>query len=168
MLHNRRRHLLLPSGVVPLGSSVRPLGATASQCPWLGRGETRRAFVQGARRTGSRAAGEANRACGLRLLIRSRPQPSSGRTAKICDRRRFRSPLADAQRPAPMQRRLSVPCRLCSFGLSVLFLPRGTEGSNLASSSGESGANRDRGDRVAGDHPGSCRDRSRWSRRATP
>ena len=40
-----------------------------------------------------------------------------------------------------IERRLSVPCRLCSFGLTELFLPRGTEGSNLASSSGESIAN---------------------------
>jgi hypothetical protein len=47
-----------------------------------------------------------------------------------------------------MERRLSPPCRLCSFGLSDLFLPRGTEGSNLASSSGESGASR-RADREA-------------------
>src|SRR6267378_188723 len=37
-----------------------------------------------------------------------------------------------------IERRLSVPCRLCSFGLTELFLPRGTEGSNLASSAGES------------------------------
>ena len=37
-----------------------------------------------------------------------------------------------------MERRLSLLCRLCSFGPSDLFLPRGTEGSNLASSSGES------------------------------
>src|SRR5690349_11430275 len=50
-------------------------------------GKTGGAFVRSASGAGFRAAGEADRACGLIVLIRSSPQLSSCRAVRICDQR---------------------------------------------------------------------------------